>query len=137
MLIAPTFGRRAIPYKDHEKRKEYHRRYNKRWYKENKETVRQRTEAAKAKVRDWIKQLKGTLACEICGEKADECLEFHHRAPKDKLFSIGKATALGYSLPNVKREIQKCAVVCANCHRKIHSGRMGRIMGDVGFERED
>lgn len=58
--------------------------------------------------------------CSIC--KYDKCkgaLEFHHLDPNMKDFTIGNK---GYtkSWEIVKKELDKCILVCANCHREIH-----------------
>lgn len=59
--------------------------------------------------------------CFICGyNKCKQVLEFHHvRGKKD--FGI---SAKGYtrSWQKVKSELDKCVLVCANCHREIHHG---------------
>lgn len=75
--------------------------------------------------RDKIKQLaveyKGGK-CAICGySKYIGALEFHHLEPEQKDFSIGSK---GYTrgIETVKRELDKCILVCANCHREIHAG---------------
>ena len=48
-------------------------------------------------------------------------LGFHHLDPNQKDFSIGSK---GYtrSFDKVKKELDKCICVCANCHREIHAG---------------
>ena len=59
--------------------------------------------------------------CEKCGyNKCIAALDFHHLNPLEKDFSIGNK---GYtrSWENIKKEIDKCILVCANCHREIHS----------------
>lgn len=56
-----------------------------------------------------------TSKCMDCGESNPVVLEFDHRNPKEKLFNIGE----GY-LKNKEvllLEIEKCDIVCANCHR--------------------
>ena len=58
--------------------------------------------------------------CVDCGEGDPIVLEFDHRDPKNKLFALGAAVGLGYSLVRVIDEIEKCDVRCANCHRKEH-----------------
>lgn len=77
------------------------------------------------KRRDKIKELaieyKGGKCC-ICGyNKCHSALEFHHLNPETKDFGIG---ANGYtrSWKDVKDELDKCILVCANCHRELHSG---------------
>ena len=37
---------------------------------------------------DFLKKYKHEHKCQICGEEADCCLEFHHINPKEKLFSL-------------------------------------------------
>ena len=60
--------------------------------------------------------------CNICGyNKCIDALEFHHLNETEKSFGIG---AKGYtrSWEKVKEELDKCILVCANCHREIHAG---------------
>ena len=59
--------------------------------------------------------------CKLCGyNKAITALELHHLNPKEKDFSIGTILNKDWELMN--QEIQKCILVCANCHREIHEG---------------
>ena len=66
-----------------------------------------------------VKELGGK--CEICGyDKCIDALEFHHLDPSQKDFGISQK---GYtrSWENVKKELDKCIMVCSNCHKEIHS----------------
>jgi len=59
--------------------------------------------------------------CEKCGyDKYVGALDFHH-VNDDKEFSVGMK---GYtrSWENVKLELDKCVLLCANCHRETHGG---------------
>lgn len=57
--------------------------------------------------------------CQICGyDKCIEALEFHHINPEEKDFSFGSNS--NRSWESTREEIQKCILVCANCHREIH-----------------
>ena len=59
--------------------------------------------------------------CNICGyNKCSAALEFHHINPKEKNFSI--AQGANKKLIDELEELQKCILVCANCHREIHQG---------------
>ena len=62
--------------------------------------------------------------CQICGYSAClDALEFHHRNPKEKKFKLSAAMyGEGYSREEIVKEISKCDLVCANCHREIHRG---------------
>ena len=58
----------------------------------------------------------------FCGySKCERALEFHHLDPAKKDFNISRS---GYtrSWKSVKNEIEKCILVCSNCHREIHDG---------------
>ena len=61
--------------------------------------------------------------CEVCGyDKNIQSLQFHHRNPKEKDFTI--SAQMGPSTFNIeeyKKEVDKCDLVCANCHAEIHS----------------
>lgn len=60
--------------------------------------------------------------CECCGyDKCVSALEFHHLDSSTKEFGIGQN---GYtrSWDKNKEELDKCILVCANCHREIHCG---------------
>ena len=62
--------------------------------------------------------------CVDCGESDPVVLEFDHLA--DKEFDIGHA--LPYrSWRSILAEIEKCEVVCRNCHRRRESRRMGAL----------
>lgn len=64
-----------------------------------------------------IKTQKG---CSYCGEKHYSCLDFHH-VKGTKIDTIGQMTRnKKYSFEDLQTEIEKCVVVCSNCHRKIH-----------------
>lgn len=59
--------------------------------------------------------------CCICGyNKCNSALEFHHKNPKEKSFSISSNTNVGFD--KAVKESQKCILVCANCHREINEG---------------
>ena len=73
------------------------------------------------KIRELAIKYKGGK-CSVCGyQKCKEALEFHHLSSK-KDFGI---SSKGYtrSWQKVKQELEKCALLCANCHREIHSNK--------------
>ena len=58
--------------------------------------------------------------CQICGyNKCQDALEFHHLDPSKKDYNVSGGTK---SFNTLKSEVDKCILVCANCHREIHSG---------------
>lgn len=63
-------------------------------------------------------EYKQNLSCKKCGEKRFYLLDFHHRNPKEKDYTISDKSRL--SLSQLQNEIDKCDVLCANCHREWH-----------------
>lgn len=60
--------------------------------------------------------------CKICGyNKCARALSFHHRDPEQKDFGIS-AGGLTRSWEKIQNELDKCILVCANCHMEIHEG---------------
>ena len=66
--------------------------------------------------RDFLGSLK--LRCEKCGETRPEVLDFHHRNPAEKDFTIGRSPIR--TEESLMVEIEKCVVLCSNCHREFH-----------------
>lgn len=62
--------------------------------------------------------------CVDCGERDPVILEFDHL--RDKSFAIGTALS-GRNWDSILREIAKCEVVCANCHRRRTAQRRGAL----------
>jgi len=76
----------------------------------------------KIKKKKFIEEYKKERSCIICGEKDYRCLEFHHRDELNNVKEkrISTYANSGYSIKRILKEIEKCDLVCANCHRRIH-----------------
>jgi hypothetical protein len=91
-----------------------------------KTTEKQKTITSSESVILWRKRTKIKLIeykggrCEICGyDKCMRALSFHHKNPNEKDFSIsGKSL----SFEKLRGEVDKCMLVCSNCHSEIHDG---------------
>lgn len=60
--------------------------------------------------------------CNICDyNKCVYALEFHHRDPKQKSFGISSSGSTR-AWARVKKELDKCVLLCANCHREVEAG---------------
>ena len=56
--------------------------------------------------------------CQNCGyNKCIAALEFHHRNPEEKSFGIG--TPLSKTWEAIRTELDKCDLLCSNCHREV------------------
>lgn len=70
------------------------------------------------KLKQMLVEYKGG-GCIRCGySKCLAALEFHHRDPSQKDFAVNSVGNVKFDL--IKPEIDKCDLVCANCHREIH-----------------
>jgi hypothetical protein len=59
--------------------------------------------------------------CIICNyNKCQQALQFHHKDPSIKEFSLANSGTM--DLEKLKNEVDKCLLVCANCHGEIHAG---------------
>jgi hypothetical protein len=111
-------------------RKEYH----KEWYRKNRarvleqgkkrvkehyEEYKTRKRAVILKHQEYILDYKKDKGCSICGYKEyPEILQFHHKDRKQKDFTIGKK--FGKNIEVIKREMDKCILLCPNCHSWLH-----------------
>lgn len=66
--------------------------------------------------REFIIKFLSTHPCVDCGEKDPIVLDFDHQ--HSKAFNISFGIHRGYSIDRIVKEIAKCEVVCANCHRR-------------------
>jgi len=93
----------------------------KKWRKENKERVAIREARYRKNQRKELDKLK-VNGCAICGyNKCNAVLDFHHVNPQDKKFSL-QCSAMNRSLVNIIIEVNKCILLCSNCHKEIHYG---------------
>ena len=78
-------------------------------------------------VTNWRRRVKIKLVeykggkCKICGyNRCLSALDFHHRDPKKKKFIVNGN--LNKSFEILKKETDKCELVCRNCHAEVHEG---------------
>lgn len=102
--------------------KDCHVVMRKTYYENNKPKEKKRIKARKEEIKTFFRELKKTLSCEICSESTPICLDFHHNDSSEKDFNVSQASFNGLSRDTIRKEIDKCTVLCANCHRKRHAG---------------
>lgn len=60
--------------------------------------------------------------CSRCGYCYNiAALDFHHLDPNEKEFNLDSRRFSNTSLEKLEKEISKCALLCANCHREEHN----------------
>ena len=92
----------------------------KRKYADRSEYIKLAVAKRRRKIRDMAIEYKGGK-CVLCGYcKCKDALEFHHKNEKNKKFGVSQ-DGLTRSWEKVKKEIDKCILICANCHRELHN----------------
>ena len=96
-------------------------RKDRRRYSDRREYLIAAVQKRRKKIRKMAIEYKGRK-CQICGyDRCEEAMEFHHLDPSGKDFGISeKGYTRGWK--RVKMELDKCIMLCANCHREVHAG---------------
>jgi len=71
----------------------------------------------------WYRQQKRSGVCGRCDEDFGPALTYHHVDPDAKtagVREIASASYAEYDLDDLKDEVEKCVLLCQNCHRKVH-----------------
>ena len=110
-----------MPYKDPQVRKRKHAEYSSNYYEANKESEKTRIKERKVKNKKIWDEFKATLKCAVCNENHPAVLDFHHVNPAEKEYAISTLVS-NKSFTKARKEVEKCIVLCANCHRKHHYG---------------
>jgi hypothetical protein len=98
-----------------EKQKAYSRAY----YERNKETVKATTKENSKTYRDKWRSFKATLSCVKCGQNHVATLDFHHVDSSTKEAAVNELVR-NRAYKKAMQEVEKCIVLCANCHRIHH-----------------
>ncbi len=89
-------------------------------YTATRETYARKMVERRKSIRHQFSQLKSTLCCKTCPENHPATLDFHHRDPTEKTICVADAVSYGWGMESILAEIEKCDVLCSNCHRKSH-----------------
>ncbi len=130
-----------MPFKDRsryqsEEWKEYQRNYQRTWHQRHRTMRLARMYARKATIHDYMQNVKNQLCCVNCGQRHPATLHFHHLNSEDKVFNISSAVNQGFSLDSIMKEIEKCIVLCANCHAIQHYNMRNKKQTSAGIAGE-
>ena len=109
-----------MPRKDPEARREYQREYQRQWYQKNRAVHLARVTRVNQRVREALKkyvdQLKEQPCADCGGQFPAFIMDFDHvRGIKFADISRFRCGRLAWA--KLQAEVEKCEVVCANCHR--------------------
>lgn len=87
----------------------------------NKDTRKQQILERQRSIRDVIQAYKLSKGCQRCGyNRSARALQFHHRDKSTKDHTVAIMTRKGMNISVIMAEIEKCDVICANCHAELH-----------------
>lgn len=107
--------------------------YGRKHYQANKaiynDRARKNEEALIKRNQDFIRAYKENKPCTDCGKQYPYyVMDFDHLDPTKKEKNVGRLTARSFSLEKIQKEIDKCELVCSNCHRiRTHNRRVALV----------
>jgi hypothetical protein len=114
-----------VPYKDPEAQK----RFQQQHYQDNKALYKSRArawnQAHVQQKREYVQGLKAN-PCTDCGLSYPYyVMQFDHLDPRTKKYEIRELVVSFHSFSHLLAEIEKCELVCANCHaERTHQRRL-------------
>jgi len=109
-----------MPFKDPVKKREKQKEYSKRYYENNRQKALESSGKSRRKHRAEFAEFKSRLSCTQCNENHPAALDFHHIVPdpaNKKITDLIRAGRFHFAIEEI---MNKCIVLCSNCHRKHH-----------------
>ena len=110
--------------------RECQKNYRKTHYEQNKEKYIKKAKKYRDTFVEWFTDYKKTLKCEVCGDNRYWVLDFHHKDPKEKDIEVS-VLVRRCNKKKLIEEVNKCMVVCSNCHRDIHHNEKQSKIADI------
>jgi hypothetical protein len=104
--------------------KDYHREYRKI-----------NNPVRKAEFRSRLAGIKEEAGCKDCGIKHPAVLQFHHRDVAEKRADVGSLVSSNRSWGVIQTEVDKCDVLCANCHLIRHHNEQSGYFAQKNGEK--
>jgi hypothetical protein len=71
----------------------------------------------KARLWQQLGEYKLSCGCQMCGyNRCSEAMDFHHIDETTKRANVSDMVSSGYGLKTIMTEVQKCVILCKNCH---------------------
>ena len=103
-----------MPFKDKAAKRAYDRKY---YHTKVDKTVKIKgKKTRRAKLREFVQYYLSSHPCVDCGETDPVVLDFDHQGNKE--LEIANTISRGWSIERIAKEMMKCQVRCANCHRR-------------------
>lgn len=94
-------------------------------YRKNPDRAKQNSKKHRQSIRkamnDFVNSVRAKYGCAICKEKEVCALDFHHLSSRKDFGGHAVTHAMTRGIGALIKEINKCIVLCASCHRKVHA----------------
>lgn len=121
-------------FRDHNSGKIYEQWHSPEHMKKQKQMRLKNLHSAKNKARRFVNKVKMIYGCAECGyKKHPAALHFNHVEIHNKSANVSTLVGTGRPLDEVKKEMRKCNILCANCHA-IHTSHQHKT-GVFLYER--
>lgn len=104
-----------------------------RWRAKHPEREKATRQSQREKMRKLVADYKQAKGCRACGITDPRVLDLHHMNGADKILAVSQMIAR-FGVDDVRKEMAKCHVLCANCHRIEHYEHMQRKAGKVQMD---
>jgi len=105
-----------------------------RTYADRAEYLKKAVAKRRKKLRDMALEYGGGI-CIVCGyNRCRRAMVFHHLDPSKKDFGLS-VRGLTRSWEKMRAELDKCVLLCANCHAEVHDGITQLPRGNSGMKR--
>ena len=86
------------------------------------EALRKSANRRRKAYREFVDEYKLEHGCKACSyRKCVTSLEFHHLDESTKVDTISKMVQNRRPISSIMAEMEKCIILCANCHRELHN----------------
>ena len=97
---------------------EYNKEHNKKNYDKYRKYQKKSTKISYHRGQTFMNKHRALCGCQKCGEKRYWIIDYHHKDPSEKDFSVPYYKTA--KLEKLKLEIKKCIPLCRNCHMDFH-----------------
>lgn len=103
-----------------------------RWHYKHREASAEKSHRWRVQLKQWVRAHKrASDGCVRCGEAEPVCLDFHHPEGVEKQSSVNSMVLTSGAKDDIRAEMERCELLCANCHWRTHN------VSPVGIEAVD
>lgn len=111
--------------------KDKNKEYNKQYGHDHRQVRCENVKAKRAKIRNIVSELKSKPCTDCNISYPPYVMDFDHRPGVQKIESIAECVKRCWPLSRLLKEIAKCDLVCANCHRERTFTRKQHISRNI------